>query len=235
MLNRFACCASGDWKEMSDAIHSVELDDIRFGGKHRMWWPNYDTDPQRTFTHIMKRVTDVDLTAGFCKKGQRRTVVQAGGHVGLFPLRLAKHFERVISFEPDPALYEALKRNVEGRKNVDCLPLALGDHAGTEKLALKFRPGSASIVVRDDATGTVDVDMITIDSLALQQVDAMVIDVEHYEVEVLKGARETIKRCSPVIHVEELPRRRDELQALIKGLGYIERRRVHGDAIYTRG
>lgn len=216
---------------MSD-VRCVHCVDTRFGGTRDIWWPIYEADPQGTFKYIQARVTDVDITAKLCKK--RRTVVQAGGHIGLFPLRLATMFDDVISFEPDPSTFSALVMNTHGKPNIKCFNRALGEAAGSATLALKYRSGAATIV-NDGRAGVVSVEMITIDSLAVEHCDALVIDVEHYECEVLKGARDTITRCSPVIHVEELPRRRDELQALIKSLGYVERRRVHGDAIYTRG
>lgn len=208
------------------------FEDTRFGGKRQLWWPLYDNAPQRTFTHLMARVTDVDITAKLCK--QRRTVIQAGGHCGLYPLRLAGMFKQVITFEPDPACFAALDRNCRNATNIMRMTFALGETSRSARLAIKSRPGSASLVAAEDAAKTVDVRVVAIDSMHIHDCDALIIDVEHGECEVLKGARETIRRCSPVIQVEELPRRRDELQALIKGFGYTERRRVHGDAIYTR-
>lgn len=207
------------------------MSDIVFVPEINTWWPRYETDPVRTDTYIKKRVTDVDITAALCGK-RRRTVVQAGGHVGLFPLRLARFFDVVYSFEADPHAFAALVRNTTREPKVRCFNRALGETERDARIALKFRSGAASI---DDGNETaVPVQMITIDSLKIKNCDALVLDVEAYETKVLEGAIETIERCNPVIHVEELPRSRDGIQAMLRGLGYQERRRVHGDAIYVR-
>src|SRR5262249_27695046 len=61
--------------------------------------------------------------------------------------------------------------------------------------------------------------MIALDQLNLNNVSLIKIDVEGYEMEVLKGAMETIKRNKPVLIVEiffspELNKRLEEIQSL---------------------
>jgi FkbM family methyltransferase len=65
------------------------------------------------------------------------------------------------------------------------------------------------------------VKMITIDSLNLQHCHFIKIDVEGMEIEVLKGAKETINRCKPFLYIEDdREDRSQELYDFIKELDY---------------
>src|SRR5688500_9989762 len=57
---------------------------------------------------------------------QRRSVVQAGGHCGVFAGYLSMCFEAVYTFEPDSTLFSNLCHNVRA-KHVYRLQAALGD------------------------------------------------------------------------------------------------------------
>jgi len=46
------------------------------------------------------------------------------------------------------------------------------------------------------------VKLVTIDSLQLEKLDFIKLDVEGYEINVIKGAINTIKKCNPVITME---------------------------------
>ena len=71
-----------------------------------------------------------------------------------------------------------------------------------------------------------EVDLITIDSLNLKDVDIIKVDTEGFEYNVLLGAIKTIERCKPVIQVETIEKLAQygstvhDLQKLIVDLGY---------------
>lgn len=79
----------------------------------------------------------------------------------------------------------------------------------------------------------------TLDSFDLPTIDFMKIDCEGYEFPVLKGAAETLRRCKPVIVVEQKPHpnfaKQWEQYAAIKFLaeacGYVAKDRVVDDWI----
>jgi hypothetical protein len=52
------------------------------------------------------------------------------------------------------------------------------------------------------------VDTLALDDLGIEQLAAMKVDVERGEPLVLKGARETLKRCRPELLIEVLARPR---------------------------
>lgn len=153
-----------------------------------LWWPD---DVQSKWIHAFKHVRSIEWAIARC--AERRTVVQAGGNVGLWPRRLAKSFGRVITFEPDAVSRECLAVNVPA--NVEVRPEALGERcerAGLYRESL----GSHHLI-----PGT-SVDVVTIDSLELDDVDLIQLDIEGYEFHALAGAAETISRSKPIIQVE---------------------------------
>jgi FkbM family methyltransferase len=155
---------------------------------------------------------------------EKRVCVQAGGNVGVYPLALAKVFDRVITLEPDTDNLDCLVANVTA-ENVTIYYAALGsrvemcgilridtDNCGSHKTL----PGSA-------------VPVQTIDSLGLDQCDLIWLDIEGAEADAIKGALATIEKFSPIIVLEE------------KGLGpkadlpgYSRVMRIGNDTVYRR-
>lgn len=201
---------------------------ISFRKDLNLWWPDYDPNGDGM---LRRKLTDATCAARFCLS--HSVAVQAGGHVGLWPLSLAKQFGRVFTFEPDPDCYQAMLRNVAdaGATNIVMSDRALGPVNGP--IGLSPRATSGSFRVQED--GTIPIEQITLDSLELPACDALFLDVEHYEVEALRGAALTIEKYSPVIHVEELPGVREAIQGHLSRLGYYQVFKVHGDRIYQRG
>lgn len=196
-----------------------------------MFWPDYDAAPERTHKYVLKHLPDVDMTVAAA--AHHGLCIQAGGHVGLWPLNLAESFDRVLTYEPDPALFECLEKNTAARRNIIARPFGLGAAAGVATMRPDKKAGSWAI----DPAGTVAVELVTIDSelavLNWPRCDAIVLDIEGYEIEALKGAAETIERFKPVIHVEELGPFHSRSAAFMKSIGYVERGRAGRDGLYV--
>jgi FkbM family methyltransferase len=203
-------------------------DGITFRTDFGCYWPDYDHKPEACFKRVMGRITDQDFAIGYAR--EHRVCVQAGGHAGLWPKRLAAKFDLVYTFEPDPILYRCLELNIKGDRKIRPYQQALA----TEEGQLALRPHVSAGSWRIDDEGTVPVWGTTIDNLALEACDVIYLDVEGYEVEALKGAEETIKRFAPVIHVEELPRSKDDIRAHMARLKYRLVKTIHADAVYIR-
>lgn len=168
---------------------------IQHGG---FWYPDGDVS-FHTF-HPAEAARDIPW---FLKTVQGRgCVVQAGASIGTYPLALADHFQQVITFEPDPDSWDCLQANLKAR---DCLGrirsinAALGCSEGWGEMVDAVPGNWGARRVGDGKRLRVT----TIDSLQLPALDALWLDIEGMELSALKGAAETIRRCSPVIVTEE--------------------------------
>lgn len=204
---------------------------IHWRKEWRLFWPDYDAAPERTHAYVLKHLADVDMTVAAA--AHHGLCIQAGGHVGLWPLNLAASFDRVLTYEPDPALFECLKRNTAKAANINAEPFALGAAPGKAVMRTDKKAGSWAI----DPAGTVEVAVVTIDAMLAARgwprCDAIVLDIEGYEVEALKGAAETIERFRPVLHVEELGLFRKRSAEFMQSIGYVERGRAGRDGLYV--
>jgi FkbM family methyltransferase len=123
---------------------------------------------------------------------------------------------RVYAFEPYPDAAHALALGLRifGFKNVNIIPEAVGNYTGTVRLDL---PTSESggvihglIHVQENPEGQGPcVPITSIDDFSqkrsVEEVALIKIDVEGYELNVLKGAACTIARCKPWIICEIEP------------------------------
>lgn len=131
-----------------------------------------------------------------------RVAVDVGAHVGLWSWPLAWEFETVHSFEPMAAHRACFRANMMDRPNAILHDCALGAEAGFVSLRTRTADSSGDTGVEPDGQGE-RVPLRTLDSFELPVLDFLKIDCEGYELFVLKGARETLLRCKPVVVCEQ--------------------------------
>ncbi|WP_230169244.1 FkbM family methyltransferase [Roseomonas sp. CECT 9278] len=170
------------------------------------------------------------------------TLVDAGAHDGLLTLPLARlPASRVLAFEPLPPAFARLRAALLAEfgappAHVECHAAALGDHAGEITLAMPVLDGVAqeqwASTAKDYAAHLSDrvdvrrfaVPLMRLDDLRLDDVTGMKIDAEGAEYEILRGARETLLRCRPVLTLEVEERHREgstwAVPAFLDALGY---------------
>jgi len=170
------------------------------------------------------------------------TLVDVGAHDGLVTIPLARlPGSRVLAFEPLPSAFARLRAALRAAfgtlpAHVECHAAALGDRTGEATLAMPVLDGVAqeqwASTAKDyaahlSARVTVErfaVPLRRLDDFALADVTAMKIDAEGAEYEVLRGARETLLRCRPVLTLEIEERHREgstwAVPALLDALGY---------------
>lgn len=161
----------------------------------------------------------------------RRACVQAGGHIGVYPKILSEHFGRVYTFEPEHENFGCLVRNATA-PNVYAARAALGENRGGVGLVRSKGTGGHQI---GEVTGPVP--RLHVDDLRLADCDALFLDVEGYEIPVLRGAWRTIVKCRPVIVAEENKKTHTfgfefgDIEKLLEPLGYAVIDRLHEDIV----
>ena len=136
--------------------------------------------------------------------GPRRRAIQAGAHIGTFPRMLAQYFQTVTCVEPEPANWECLRYNIACTSRIHAWHGMLGDQ-GLPVAPLNVQPhgtGGHHATTRFDRDYVL-VPQYAIDEWGYDDVDAIFLDTEGYELPVLHGAAQTLGRCHPLVVVED--------------------------------
>jgi len=200
-------------------------------------WPDYD---EKCAAVIFKMARDLEVILKIIPG--RDTVVQAGGNCGVWPRTLAPLFKRVITFEPDSRNFTCLSYNTRDLPNVTPFNYALSDEVGRGRM---FTPdhetdncGALQFIPMEEG----GIPTMRLDSLRVTPCDLLYLDIEGFEIPALRGARETIDRCKPVIALEDKGlserygfKQGDVVDMLRVEHGYRVAQRIHRDVVLVPG
>jgi len=130
-------------------------------------------------------------------------VVDIGANIGNHAIYFNTFLKpkRIICFEPEPENFGMLQRNINhlsDHSRIDMLRTAIGAEAGCCSMrTFENNRGMARIISNEG-----DIQALPLDSFDLKDVELIKIDVEGYELEVLKGAEKTINNNRPIIIIE---------------------------------
>lgn len=198
--------------------------------------PDWFTQDPKHAAFILARVTDVDVAVDLCRK--TAVAVQAGGYIGLWPLRLAKHFSVVHTFEPLRSNFECLKKNVEPVPGIIAYDAPLSKRDGATVRFIERKGWGSGIYgfARKEEDPTIGVDRTTrsIDGLSLPACDLIYLDIEGSELDALEGAKATIAQYRPVIALEVWEENRAKYRQYMSSIGYTFAKKSHADEFYTK-
>jgi FkbM family methyltransferase len=160
-------------------------------------------------------------------------VIDVGAYTGdtvVIFSKLVGEEGRVIAFEPDTHNFEGLAKTIQNLhlKNVVALKKALWSRKAVVRFAETHTIGSSMFLPRERArirrirATTLDEE---VRRLNLDRVDFIKMDVEGAEIEILKGARRTLREKAPHLaiatyHVVRGRQTREEVEKILKRLGY---------------
>ncbi len=160
------------------------------------------------------------------------TVLDVGAHIGSITVpmaRLVGPAGRVYAFEPQRKIYRELVHNLRlnGLKQAVALRFAVG----TGNRLVEMDP----IVAHDGRVsvggGGDQVELRSLDSFGFSDVSVIKIDVEGFELEVLRGAEGLIRAQRPILIVEirQVDKARAETFLKLDELGYAHRQILGAD------
>jgi len=152
------------------------------------------------------------------------TVIDVGAHMGFFTLKVARQVKEVIAFEPDPQNFMFLVQNIKynNLSNVKAFNYALGERDCDIFLERKYGYGRTR-VTRNNTK--IRAEMKTLDTLVNQldlHPDVLKIDVEGYELQVLKGAKKVLACFKPnlIIAAYHYPAESKEIANYLSEFGF---------------
>jgi FkbM family methyltransferase len=196
----------------------------RLGDRSRLW-----VDLHRTSASKVIYANPPDLPEMLVWQRELREgalFVDVGANVGTYTLWAAELGAEVIALEPAEDTFGLLQENIAlNGYQVTAVRAAAGDHCGTARFTSDL--DSANCLAAD---GPVRADLTTIDSLVGDcHVTGMKVDVEGFEIEVLRGcARALAERRIGLIQLEwneastaALGADRRPVAQLLAGYGYL--------------
>lgn len=137
-----------------------------------------------------------------CGRAKRtRTAIDVGAHIGLWSFNLAHAFTRTVAFEPVAAHRDCFRLNCAEQLQAGKIELhacALGIEESL--VSIKTAPTSSG---DSRVSGAGDIQMRTLDSFELADVDFIKVDCEGFEEYVLRGGAKLIDLHRPIVMVEQ--------------------------------
>jgi FkbM family methyltransferase len=178
--------------------------------------PKFEDLARFLFSHVLAKwepISEINVREG-------QVIIDVGANVGYYTIQLSKKIGstgKIIAIEPDTDTFDILRQNcnLNNLNNVELQNVAVG--AKNEKIKL-FRSDThsgISSLVENVGSNSITIDAITLDGLLgdkYKKINWVKIDVEGYEVFVLKGAEKSLSRIETIlieIH-EEILRQNDQ-------------------------
>jgi len=189
---------------------------------HQMRSKGYYAEQEILDSHLREIVEGCDM------------ILDIGAHVGYHSVAYCQYNPnaKILCFEPQIEVYKLLLKNIKRNGFNDRITpynLGVGDKKRITSLVNHISDGGVGNVEYGTnnihnlggmqiGEGGEIIDMITVDSLVLNSLDYIKIDVEGAESLVLMGAEDTIKKFKPVIIFEH--NHKNISSKFLKSLGY---------------
>ena len=172
--------------------------------------------------------------------GRSGHMLDIGCNIGSWTLPLAQRYPQntIVAFDCQPLLIQCVQQTVQLNHltNVQVNCCAVSDTCGTATYnlidyewganfgAYEFEPPHAGSDFNGQTLDTTDtIATQTIDSLNLDSVVFIKLDIEGMELKALAGAKATLQRCGPFVAFEHHKTDRKRTEQLLKDLNY----RIH--------
>ncbi len=163
--------------------------------------------------------------------------IDIGANIGLWSKDLSNYFDKLVCFEPNPNCQDYLKKNINLDKST-INPCALGEKEETKNLFIHPSNSGASSLVNKTKIGyqkdvgaihgefpteteKKNVEVKKLDDFKYQKIDFIKIDVQGYELSVLKGAYKTLESNKPILCIEDDSPNDSSIISFLENLNYV--------------
>tara|TARA_B100000676_G_C17999045_1_gene799721 strand:+ start:184 stop:825 length:642 start_codon:yes stop_codon:yes gene_type:complete len=157
-----------------------------------LWVPSNDAQieqwREKGYPHMQD--TCLKKLVEWCKTNDKKfnLIVDVGAWCGTWTLSMLKYAKNIHCYEPNNLHYGCLTRNINSYSNVESYNQAVGNKDGYVKLTEEIATQNTRVLLENGETK-----INKLDSLGYKHVDFIKIDVEGLEMEVLKGAANTLE------------------------------------------
>ena len=166
---------------------------------------------------------------------QWRNAIDVGSNVGEWTRPLAKRFQQVICFEPNPNFRECFNKNIS-ETNVTLHPYGLSNYEHT--VTQGFNSTHLNETMGDTAPRDGDIECRTLDSFNLTDIDYIKIDVDGFEIPLLEGSKHTLETNNPIVNIEMKRHKRpvivQKAKEILTSFGYTYQSRVRSDEVWLK-
>lgn len=157
-----------------------------------LWVPSTDSqiDKWREKGNPYMQDTCLNKFIEWCKEKNKtfNLIVDIGAWCGTWTLSMQQFAKNIHCYEPNKLHYECLSRNLGMYSHIKLYNQALGNNDTFVKLTEESSTQNTRVLLQKGETK-----INKLDSLNLEGVDFIKIDVEGLEMEVLKGAKKTLQ------------------------------------------
>ena len=178
------------------------------------WWANHRYYEEEMIKFILDNY----------KKG---IFIDVGSSIGNHTMAFSKVADKVHSFEPYFGTFfqQLLILHVNNIKNVEPHSVSLGNTHGTKKFYFDKKSSGGGFT--DDERGEYVVPIVKLDDFNFENITLIKIDVEGYELEVLKGSIKSLKKWKPDIFIEcSTEKMLKDVTEILEPLGYKQYEKV---------
>ena len=164
----------------------------------------------------------LDFNLELCKKvGKLKnfSVADIGANIGNHSLYFSNYFKKVYAFEAHPKIFSVNQLNTSNKKNIELFNFGLGD---TNKNSFIYENehnmGGSSVI--NKVGKKIKIKILKLDKIKkIKKLLLIKIDVEDFELQVLKGSLNTIKKFKPIIVFESWSKHNSKV-SFLKKLNY---------------
>lgn len=215
----------------------------------KFYLPYIRTDEIQKTIFKYKDYMEIDTLDKICKKWRNgiiektiknSAVLDIGANIGNHTLYFLNECDAqfVYCFEPANDTFQILTRNIKINNledKVQLMHVGVGSISGHARIKQQRQHDTGFTQLEKSETG--DIAIVSIDDMDIQEnIGFIKIDVEGFELEVIKGMEKKLKSDKPLIMIEVWNQNLDEIMSILNRLGYhseiLDRREMNTDYLF---